>query len=62
MKIMLYILIVLIAIALINFWYQFYLVGRYYASAGLFFSIIAALCPGVVIYISGLLIKRIKNN
>ncbi|WP_316751319.1 hypothetical protein [Pedobacter gandavensis] len=62
MKITLYILITLIAVTLINFWYQVYVLGRYYASAGLFFTIIAGLFPLVVIYISYLLIKRIKNN
>lgn len=62
MKITLYILIVILAVTLINFWYQVYVVGKYYASAGLFFTIVGALCPVVVICISYLLIKRIKNN
>ncbi|MFA4869749.1 MAG: hypothetical protein WC623_16210 [Pedobacter sp.] len=62
MKITLYILISVIAVSLINYWYQVYIVGRYYASAGLFFTTIGVLCPIAVIYISYLLIKRIKNN
>lgn len=62
MKISLYILTVIIAISLINFWYQVYIAGKYYDSAGLFFTIIGALVPVAVIYLSYLLIKRIKNN
>ncbi|WGQ09152.1 hypothetical protein QG516_21810 [Pedobacter gandavensis] len=62
MKLALYILIAAIAVILINFWYQVYVTGRYYASAGSFFTIIGALIPIALIYISFLLIKRIKNS
>lgn len=62
MKLALYFVIAAIAVALINFWYQIYVTGRYYASAGLFFTIIGALIPIALIYISYLLIKRIKNS
>ncbi len=58
---MLYILIVSIAVSLINFWFQVYVAGKYYASAGLFFTAIVGLCPIVILYIAYLLIKRIKN-
>ncbi|MBC8984586.1 hypothetical protein H9X96_02200 [Pedobacter sp. N36a] len=62
MKLALYIVIAAIAVILINFWYQVYVTGRYYASAGLFFTFIGALIPIVILYISFLLIKRIKNS
>ncbi|WP_316839766.1 hypothetical protein [Pedobacter gandavensis] len=61
MKITLYILIAIAAVSLISYWYQVYVAGRYYASAGLFFTIIGALIPIAVIYISFLLIKQIKK-
>lgn len=62
MKITLYIIIVVIAIALINFWYQVYIVGQYYINAGLFLTILGGLVPVATIYIAYLLITKIKNS
>lgn len=62
MKMLFYVLIVVVAICLINFWYQIYILGQYYKSAGLFFTVIAALIPIVVVIISYKLINYIKNN
>jgi len=61
MKILLYAFVAIIAICLINLWYQVYIVGQYYVNAGLFFTIMLGMAPLVVIYGSYLLIKYIKN-
>ncbi|SHG07889.1 hypothetical protein SAMN04488522_104393 [Pedobacter caeni] len=65
MKTIFCILIALIAVCLINFWYQIYIVGRYYSHAGLFLATIGAIIPVAVIILSIKLIiyiKKIKNE
>jgi hypothetical protein len=62
MKIALYSLIVIIAIAVINLWYQVYIIGQYYTNSGLFLTILGALAPVVIIYLAYLLITKIKNS
>jgi hypothetical protein len=62
MKIIFYILIVIIAACLINFWYEFYVLGHYYNSAGLFFTVLGALIPVAVIGISYKLISYLKST
>lgn len=61
MKIIFYILIVAVAVCLINFWYQFYILGHYYNSAGLFFTVLGALIPVAVIGISYKLISYLRG-
>ena len=61
MKIIFYVLIIIVAACLINFWYQFYVLGRYYSSAGLFLTVLGALIPVAVIGISYKLIRYLKH-
>ncbi|TDO22723.1 hypothetical protein [Pedobacter duraquae] len=62
MKITLYLIVTVIALCLISFWYQVYIMGKYYMHAGLFLTIFGALAPVAVIYISYLSIRQIKRN
>jgi len=62
MKNALYILISITSTCLICFWYQIYVTGNYYHNAGLFLAMIAALIPFLIIYISFILIRYIKNK
>ncbi|PST84158.1 hypothetical protein C7T94_05360 [Pedobacter yulinensis] len=61
MKIFLYLIVAIAAICLINFWYQFYILGKYYTSAGLFMATIFGILPILVLLASVYLIKTIKN-
>lgn len=61
MKIIFCVIVIIITIALINFWYQFYIIGRYYVSAGFFLTVLGALVPLVVACVAYLLITKIKK-
>ncbi|WP_129715159.1 hypothetical protein [Pedobacter sp. SYP-B3415] len=61
MKIALYVVVAIVAICLINFWYDMYISGRYYEHAGLFMTVLLGLFPVLVILAAYKLCLIIKN-
>jgi len=62
MKIIGILLVVIVALSLIGFWYQVFIMGNYYAHAGFLMVALGALVPVVILYGAYKIIQEIKSN
>jgi hypothetical protein len=61
-KALLYLVVAVLSVSILNFWYQFYILGLYYQHAGLFFAILVGIVPLLVVIAAFKSIKYLQNN
>ena len=62
MKTFLYALIAIIVIVILYYWYQYFIVGQHYVSAGLLGNILGFALPFVTIFGGFKIYQHIRNN
>jgi len=62
LKVMSILLLVGLSGSLLQLWFQTYVVGKYYATAGFFFLVFGALWPIFVIGLTSWIVVKIKSQ